>query len=285
MINIENILVIQMIEKGGLWKFLVFIPIALLLFSVFVIFSNILERGFIIERDVELAGGKMITIDIGNQEPDLDAIKDAIPYASVHVASGLTNSLIVEISYEEDEEKVINELHKYVDGESSIRTIGPAMSEVFWEQTQIAIIVAFVFIALIIFILFRSPVPCSLVVFAAATDIIATVAIMSIVGIKLSLPVLAALLMLIGYSVDTDILLTSEVMKRREKELPARIRTAMKTGLTMTTTTLAALVAIYFVTGSFVLEQIAIVLMIGLSIDIPSTWFTNAGLLRLWVKE
>ena len=38
---------------------------------------------------------------------------------------------------------------------------------------------------------------------------------MRVVGIELSLGTLAALLMLIGYSVDSDILLTNRVLKRR----------------------------------------------------------------------
>ena len=94
------------------------------------------------------------------------------------------------------------------------------------------------------------------------------------------------LLTLIGYSVDTDILLTTEVMKRnRDDGITKGIRSAMKTGLTLTLTTLVALSAIYLISGSFVLDQIAIVLIIGLAIDIPTTWLTNTGILRRYLHE
>jgi len=105
---------------------------------------------------------------------------------------------------------------------------------------------------------------------------------MDLIGIKLSLATLAALLMLIGYSIDTDILLTTELLKSRGREIPESVRTAMKTGLTMSFTTIGALVALY-IAGTFILEQIAMVLMTGIIVDIFVTWFTNAGILRLWL--
>jgi preprotein translocase subunit SecF len=128
-------------------------------------------------------------------------------------------------------------------------------------------------------------VPSSLVILAAITDIVSAIAITSVMGIQLSLPVLVALLTLIGYSVDTDILLTSELLKTHEGDVSKKIKHAMKTGLTLTTTILVALFAMLFVSGSFVLEQISTVLIVGLIIDMPSTWLTNSGLLRFWLER
>ena len=48
---------------------------------------------------------------------------------------------------------------------------------------------------------------------------------------------------------------------------------------------MAALLAIFFVSGAFVLEQIALVLIIGTLMDIPTTWLGNAGWLRLWLMR
>ena len=70
---------------------------------------------------------------------------------------------------------------------------------------------------------------------------------MTIVGIELTLPTTAALLMLIGYSVDSDILLTMRVLKRQGK-LDEKLAGAFHTGIIMTTTTLAAVAAMWAVT-------------------------------------
>jgi preprotein translocase subunit SecF len=75
------------------------------------------------------------------------------------------------------------------------------------------------------------------------------------------------------------------MMKSKSKEISERIKTAMKTGITMVSTTLVALTALYFVTDSFILKQMALVLITGIVIDIFSTWFTNAGVLRYWMER
>jgi preprotein translocase subunit SecF len=136
----------------------------------------------------------------------------------------------------------------------------------------------------VVFIIFRSFIPAVAVILAAITDIIVSMFVVSSMGITLSLPTLAAFLMLIGYSVDTDIVLTTEVMRSGGRDVSKSIRIAMKTGITMTLCALAALFAMYFVSGSHVLQQMATVLIIGLIFDLPATWLTNTGLLR-WQAE
>ena len=108
--------------------------------------------------------------------------------------------------------------------------------------------------------------------------------VMNLLHIELSLPVLAALLTLIGYSVDTDILLTTNMLRSRETTTLENVTNGMKTGLMMTATALAALLSLYFIAGSFTLQRIALVLIIGLCIDVFATWFTNVGILR-WHME
>jgi len=54
---------------------------------------------------------------------------------------------------------------------------------------------------------------------------------------KLSTAGIAAFLMLIGYSVDTDILLSSHLLKRKEGGMWVRLHSAFKTGIMMSVTT------------------------------------------------
>jgi len=261
------------------------IPIVVLLLSIIVVGNNIMSTGYFMDRSIELSGGKMVSIEVSSV--DLGGLQDALPYARVHLVSGITETLQVEIPFETDEIIILEEINIYADtiGVHSTRAVGPALGEMFFNQAQIAIIVAFIFMAVVVFILFRSFVPSSIVILAAATDMIFAIAISSLLGVELSFAVLAALLTLIGYSVDTDILLTHELLKASRDNVKAGIKRAAKTGLTMSITTIVVLAAIYFISGSFILEQIAFVLIIGILIDIPTTWFTNAGVLRWWIKR
>ncbi|MCD6557940.1 MAG: protein translocase subunit SecF [Candidatus Aenigmarchaeota archaeon] len=266
------------------WKKLMFIPIIIFILSVGLLVCNSATKGSFIEKDVEMTGGKLISI-ITPDSVDIRAVEQAVgPDANVRLASGITNTILVQVPEDYDEKEIINKLDFVNIEDYSVREIGPALGKVFWRQTQLAIVFAFVLMALVVFLLFRSFVPSSAVVLAAASDITITVAVMSIIGLKLSLGVLAALLMLIGYSIDTDILLTSRLLKTKgQKE--EKIKSAMKTGLTMTSTTLGALIALYFFSEALVLKQIANVLIIGLIVDIFTTWLTNVGILRWWLEK
>ncbi|MBS3050549.1 MAG: hypothetical protein J4400_00155 [Candidatus Aenigmarchaeota archaeon] len=266
------------------WKIWLWIPIILLILSVGVIANNIFTTGSFMERDIELTGGKSITFGISSA--DVDAIKSELPYASVHVTSGVGKNLIIEASVDRNEDEIIAAVsrHASVIGSPTVRTVGPSIGNIFFQQTQIALILAFVLMAVTVFILFRSVIPSLIVILAATADIVITIAVLSILGVTLSLAVIAALLMVIGYSVDTNMVLTSELLKGRGS-VSSGIKRAMKTGLTMTSTIFVALVAMYFLSGSLIIEQIALVLIIATLFDAPTTWMTNAGVLRYWLKK
>ena len=93
--------------------------------------------------------------------------------------------------------------------------------------------------------------------------------------------------MLIGYSVDTDILLTTRALKKQEGTLNQRIYGAFKTGIFMTITALVAILPAFFiVTGlpdSF--RQIFLILSLGLFADIINTWLTNASIIKWYCDK
>ena len=130
-------------------------------------------------------------------------------------------------------------------------------------------------------------IPSIAVVLSAFSDIVMTLAVVDLLGIHLSSAGVIAFLMLIGYSVDTDILLTTRVLKRTEDPLQERLRSSLKTGLTMTLTSIVAIGVAFLVIYSLsdVLRQILGILLIGLGFDIINTWFANAGLLTWFVKN
>jgi preprotein translocase subunit SecF len=111
---------------------------------------------------------------------------------------------------------------------------------------------------------------------------------MAIFNIPLSLTTIPVLLMLVGYSVDTDIMLTTKLLKRKEGGSPnKRVVDAMKTGLIMTSTTLGAMLSMLVVSYVYNITDIfymAIVLICGLIVDLLSTWLMNAPVL-LWYVE
>ena len=146
-------------------------------------------------------------------------------------------------------------------------------------------ILALIFGIISIYIFIRWSIPSFAVILAALSDIVITLAIVNLLGIRLSTAGIAAFLMLIGYSVDTDILLSTRVLKRKEGTEMERIYGAFKTGITMSLTTLLAVSAALIFTESGVIKQIMIILLIGLIVDLINTWLQNAGILRLYLER
>jgi preprotein translocase subunit SecF len=132
----------------------------------------------------------------------------------------------------------------------------------------------------------RVSLPSAAVALAAFADIIMTVALVNVLGIEMSLAGIIALLMLIGYSVDTDILLTTRLLKERTGTLNHRLWDACKTGVTMTLTAIVAVgISLWFVASySDTLAQIFTIMLFGLVFDLFNTWITNASILK-WFLE
>ena len=169
--------------------------------------------------------------------------------------------------------------------EISIQEMGPGLGESFFKEMIGAIIFAFVLMAITVFIIFRKFIPSLAVILSALMDLVVTLAIISIFDIKLSTAGIAAFLMVIGYSVDTDVLLTTRLVKRKEGLLSERITGAFKTGVTMTITTLVALTVGFFITNSIVIKQMFGIILIALVIDLISTWAMNASMLTWYLKR
>jgi preprotein translocase subunit SecF len=146
-------------------------------------------------------------------------------------------------------------------------------------------IIAYIIGAGLIVLYLKSSAPSFMVILNVFSDVVVTLAVVNIMGIKLSTAGIAAFLMIIGYSVDTNILLSTKLLKRKEGSVVDRLFNAMKTGMTMSFTTAAAIIVALIFTQSEVIKQIMVILLIGLIVDMIYTWLQNAGILRLYLDR
>ena len=277
------------------YKHLLLIPIGLLLFSLIYMGVFYSINNDFIYKDVSLTGGTSVTIydkiDAINLKQDLSEKLDEINTREIYDLLTKEKKAVI-IETKSDGEHTRQILEEYLgyelnDENSSFEFTGSALSESFFKQLIIAIMFAFIFMAIVVFIIFRTFVPSTAVIISAFADILMTLALVNLLGIKMSSAGIVAFLMLIGYSVDTDILLTTRILKRHEGTLNQKIFGAFKTGLTMTLTSLLAVTFALIVVKSFsvVLTQIFTILVIGLSFDLLNTWITNVSILKWYVER
>ena len=107
--------------------------------------------------------------------------------------------------------------------EYSIEVMGSSLGASFFKETFTALIFAFILMSIVVFIYFRTFIPSLAVILSAVSDIVVTLAIVDLIGMKLSTGGIAGFLMLVGYSVDTDMLLTTRLLKRKEGTVFERI--------------------------------------------------------------
>lgn len=165
-------------------------------------------------------------------------------------------------------------------------TVSPALSKHFIEQAFNVVVFSAILSTILVFIFFRTLVPSLAVLTGAASDVIIAMGGMCLFGIPLTLPSFAALLMLVGFSLDTDVLLTTRLVKRRGDPRENAFD-AMKTGMTMSFSAMVAflvLFAVSMITHIAVYYEISGVALAGLVGDVFATWGLNAVIV-LYYKE
>jgi preprotein translocase subunit SecF len=280
------------------YKKLLVLPIALFLCALLVIGYWQINTGEVISKDVTLTGGLMITVetteDININQVEKDISEQVGLSTRIKELKSFSSGGKLGYTFEFEKTSDIDEVKAAIsentgipleEGTYTIEEISSSLSQSFWKNTVKSLFLAFFFMAGVIFVYFRKIVPSGAIVLAAVSDFFCTLAVMNLIGIKLSTASVAALLMLIGYSVDSNILLSVRVLKKHDGTISERIAGALKTGMTMSTTTLAALLTIYLITPSRILQQIALVLIFGLIFDFINTWLQNASILSWWLEK
>ncbi len=274
-------------------KVLLFFSLTIVALALLQIGIQYAVTGDFVHKGISLKGGSTITLtDTSIGIPELQQfLQSRFPQAEMAVrtigSAGNPTAIAIDSDAQQNEEidALLAALKEKVDTrEASVEIVGSSLGESFFRQTAKALLVAFVLMGIVVFINFRILVPSVAVIAAAFSDIVVTLAIFNLTGEKLTSAGVAAFLMLVGYSVDTDILLTNRVL-RREGAVMDKIYRAIKTGMTMTLTTLAAVLVALLLVNNEVVKQIMLILFIGLIVDMFMTWIQNVAIIRLYLER
>ena len=277
------------------YKKLLLIPIVLFIISAIILSVNYSMTGDIINRDVSLKGGITITInsDVQIETEILQTyIEESSPGSSVNVrvsqSYGKQTGIIIEASDIEDDllislvEDKIGKLNK---DHYSVETMGSSLGSSFFKEMFVTLLFAFIAMGIVFFYYFRSLTATMAALISAFFDIFITLGIITLLGVKLTSGGIASFLMLISYSIDTSILLSTKLLKKTHGTTEEAIFGAMKTGLTMSAAGIAATGISFLLTNNEALRQIMLILGIGLVIDLITTWIENVALLRIYLEK
>jgi len=258
------------------------VPLAVLALALLVLAGWYLMTGAPVTPGIEFTGGTEIQIATGDSQAEIEQAFEFQPDEIQPVAGSNEYIIATQVT---DTDAVRSQAEAAGYEVVSIQTRSASFGADSQRLALMGVGVAFVGMSILIFVLFRSFVPSLAVVLSAFSDIVIPLALMNLLGIPLSLGSVAALLMLIGYSVDSDILLNNHILRRRGSFYESTYR-AMETGVTMTVTSISAMTVMYIVSSLFqipLLPDLAVVLVFGLVADLMNTYMMNLSLLR-WYK-
>jgi len=265
------------------------IPLVVLVLALCVLGGWFLMTGAPVTPGIEFTGGTELQITTGESQAQIRDTFAALPAVDGRPTVTPTaddNTLIV-TTQSTDTDALTSAAESAGYRVESVQATSANFGSGAQQTGLIGLVVAFAGMAILVFAMFRTFVPSIAVIASAFSDIVVPLALMDLLGIKLSLGTVAALLMLIGYSVDSDILLNNHVLRRRGDFYESTYR-ARRTGITMTVTSIAAMAVMAVVASKYVfniplLTEVGTILVMGLVVDLMNTYLLNVSLLR-WYK-
>jgi len=279
------------------YKKILLIPIIILVFNISVLAYNYATTGSIVAMDSSLTGGVTLTFNY-EKEIDYNLLKSHIiaglgtdDVDIVLLKNQLSNKVIgYEIMTEQGvtKERIISLIEEFI-GESleeeniSFGSQSSVIGDNFIKEAGWLFSIGFILMILVSYIYFKDIVPALTIAVSTLSDVIGVLSVFNLLGVKIGVVTIGALLMIMGYSTDSDILLATNIIKKKEGELKDRMFSALKTQLTMNIIALITFLIMYLLSSVDAIKQISLVLIIGMVFDLINTWLQNASIQRIYV--
>jgi len=278
--------------------------IALIFSSILIVASitSLVTRG--LNFGLDFTGGTLIEVGFPSA-PDTMKVRENLANAgfdSVVQTYGAATDIVVRIPPTEVEEssaelstRVLAALSLGVEGEIEMRRVefvGPQVGDELTEQGILAVIYAMV--GVFLYVMFRFQWRFSVGAVAALFhDIIISMGVLSFVQIEFDLTVVAAILAVVGYSLNDTIVLFDRIREnfpRYRKRAPIEVvntsinETLSRTLMTSTTTLMVLLALFYF--GGEIIHGFAFTLITGVVVGTYSSiYVASTTLLMLGVSK
>ena len=273
----------------GLRKFAAIFSAVLLLASV----ASLSTKGLVLGLD--FSGGTQI--EVGYEQPaDVAAIRQQLETAGfegpVVIQYGSETDVLIRLQGKPEQglsEKVYGVLE---DGSEAVELrrvdfVGPQIGEELREDGGLGMLTALAVVMLYVAIRFQLKFSIGAVL-ALAHDVIITLGFFSITGLEFDLTVLAAILAVVGYSLNDTIVVSDRIrenFRKIRKATPVEVineslsQTLWRT-INTSVTTMLVLLALFFIGGELI-HNFAVALMVGVGIGTYSSIYVAATVMLL----
>ena len=288
---------------GKKWYFLAFS----LIFSVAGIIAmgiHLKQTGDIVPLGVDFRGGTELRVQFKNQTPNIDKIRGAVIAEGIHDANitsfgdASNNEVLIALPEETNEAGLDTGRQKIEDALTGhygvpftirdVQVVGPTVGHQLEGQAGRAVLYSM--LGMLVYLWFRFQLIYGVAaVVACFHDTLITVGAFALTGQEISLTVIAAILTLVGYSMNDTIVVFDRIRENlrltRREPLPSLVnrsinqtlsRTVLTSGLTFLT------VLSLYIFGGAVLKGFSFALVVGILIGTYSSIAIAAPMLVAW---
>ncbi|WP_305046147.1 protein translocase subunit SecF [Geoalkalibacter sp.] len=284
------------IDFIGKRKLAVMLSLAMILISIL----SLIVRGGP-NYGIDFAGGMLVQVKF-ETDTTASAIKDALAaidmgHVSVQQFGDERNEFLLRTQIASAElENLAQQIDQVLEqtygaGQVEIRRaemVGPQVGKELRQKGLLAILYAMV--GILIYITWRFEFRFAIgAIIALAHDVIITLGLFSIFGKEIDLPIIAAFLAIIGYSLNDTIIVYDRIRENMAKHaregLPTVINSSINQTLSRTIltsgTTLLVVLAL-FIFGGGVIHNFAFALLVGIGVGTYSSIFVASPILIFW---
>ncbi len=277
-------------------KLAMMFSLALIAISIAAIFARGLNYG------IDFTGGTLVEVGYP-QAVELDKVRDALEGGGFERATvqyfGTSQDVLIRLAPRDvqDRANLSNEILGVLkrDGDVDMRRVefvGPAVGEELREQGGLAVVYALIGILIYVALRFEYRFSFGSII-ALVHDVVITVGVFAVTQVEFDLTVLAAILAVIGYSLNDTIVVFDRIRenfrKLRKADAIEVINTSINQTLSRTLvtslTTLLVLLALFFLGGE-VIHAFALALIVGIVVGTYSSiYVASTSLVVLKVSK
>ena len=273
-----------------------FLSISLVIISLFLLSFKGLNFG------IDFKGGTLIELRSSDKKINISSLRDNLTQMNLGDVSvknfGNENDYLIKFENSENKniiEKIKSNLDKSFGNRFEFRrveNVGPKVSSELLRSGMIAITVALVLMLIYIWIRFEWQFSLGAIL-ALFHDVIVTLGLFSLLGLEINLSIVAAVLTIVGYSMNDTVVIFDRVRENLRKYSDIKIyeltnisinETLSRTLITSITTLLALLSIFFF--GGEILKGFSLAMIFGVIFGTYSSiYIANTVLVRLKVSQ
>lgn len=263
------------------------LPLILLIFFLLVSINHYIKNGEFFIRDLDLKGGTSISF-LTSQEVNIEKISSILGEYSKQALISISKSekdysvritLPGEISHEEILKLIKNSEIEIK--EHSIQYVGPELGAAFFTQVFYLLTIAYILIFAANYFIYRKLIIAITIILSSIADIIYIIGATTLLNIPISFAGFTSLLLVIAYTIDTNILLSTKILSEKLEEFYSVYKKTLITGATVSSGLILSMIIVLLFSNSKLLNNIAIILLIGQIAELINTYLLNAGLIEV----